>query len=298
MAIRLSVAFSGYVAQNLGASAGIRYGSCRLIHESACGRSISLFANQRLDRNPNLARSRAGDPRDGDRDTGKPPPPSKASTLAGDRKQKAQATHSPAKYSTLAGSNQSAISKGSGPVSLTVSLISAMASSSGAGSSVGQLGLGICGISSCMGFGGLKPSSFLPFMQTEKWFPCSEFITGPSVSVKDKEVSVSMSVDMNQAIESVSTSSMSSSMMEASNLSDLQRKSGNLGCWFSRLVNSCSVDVKFVFAAVTVPLLHKSCLAKPMSIPSMSMYPTFEVGDRILAEKVLNFASWGILCWF
>jgi signal peptidase I len=56
--------------------------------------------------------------------------------------------------------------------------------------------------------------------------------------------------------------------------------------WLSRWVNSCSDDAKTVFAAVTVPLLHKSSLAEPRSIPTKSMYPTFDVGDRILAERI------------
>lgn len=289
MAIRTTFSFSGYVAQNLAASAGLRYGNCRLIHESAAGRSFSLFTNQRLDDDGGRCRSRVWD-RDRDREKSKQQM-SKLSTLAGDRKPEKSRAQAPAaaaaassssKISTLAGGSHSA-PKGSRTVNLTVSLISAMASGSGAGSS----GLGVFGVSSSMGLGGLRPSSFLPFFQASKWFPCSEFLAGPSQSVgEDKEFAVSTSVERSRARESGSS-------MDAANVkktvNGLMSRDENQGSWFSRWVKSvkyCSADAKLYFAAVSVPLLHKSCLAEPKTIPSMSMYPTFEEGDRILAEKV------------
>ena len=64
--------------------------------------------------------------------------------------------------------------------------------------------------------------------------------------------------------------------------SKLGQKSG----WFSKILNLCSEDAKAVFTAVTVSILFKSFLAEPRSIPSSSMAPTLDVGDRILAEKV------------
>ncbi|KAH9622299.1 hypothetical protein KSS87_015214 [Heliosperma pusillum] len=56
--------------------------------------------------------------------------------------------------------------------------------------------------------------------------------------------------------------------------------------WMSKLFNVSSEEAKAVFTAVTVNLLYRSSLAEPRSIPSASMSPTLDVGDRILAEKV------------
>ena len=127
--------------------------------------------------------------------------------------------------------------------------------------------IGVSGSSTAaMGVFGISPfktSSIIPFLQGSKWLPCNESVPDPTSWEVDKGGT--------QRFE------------EAAAVADAD--SGKSG-WLSRMLNVYSEDAKAAFTAVTVSLLFKSFLAEPRSIPSSSMYPTLEVGDRIMAEKV------------
>ncbi|GMH23211.1 hypothetical protein Nepgr_025054 [Nepenthes gracilis] len=148
---------------------------------------------------------------------------------------------------------------------LVVGLMTLMKSSASA-SMAGSVGV--------LGIAPFKASSIIPFLQGSKWLPCNEPLAPGS---KSCDVDKGGTTDCCSLVND-------EGVVEVSR--EMKQKCIERNNWLTKLLNIWSEDAKAVFTAVTVSLLFKSCLAEPRSIPSSSMYPTLDVGDRILAEKV------------
>ncbi|CAA2960043.1 thylakoidal processing peptidase 1, chloroplastic-like [Olea europaea subsp. europaea] len=248
MAIKLTVTYSGYIAQSIAYPATSKYSASRFFHDATRFRLLHHPPSRKSDSNY----SDFLFPNSKSKPISTAPSFSSTSTLA--LEIVGESTKSP----------------------LAMGLISLMKQSTGVPN------VGVFGIST------FKTSSIIQFLQGSKWLPCNELAS----TEVDRGGTQCNSTGTEGVIENSSSDKCSEAFVMAksgsSNLKVFLPNSRNRHSWLSKLMNLCfcSEDAKAAFTAFSVSVLFKSSLAEPKYIPSTSMYPTLNVGDRILAEKV------------
>nr|XP_043636458.1 thylakoidal processing peptidase 1, chloroplastic-like [Erigeron canadensis] len=130
------------------------------------------------------------------------------------------------------------------------------------------------------GISPIKPGSILPFWQGSKWMPCNEV---NSRIIADKGGTIKNLVKKNDIVNESLKTAKCEVVSSPKTVGNVRNERNG---WISKILNVCSDDAKAAFTALSVSILFRSQLAEPRSIPSASMCPTLDVGDRILAEKV------------
>ncbi|GAA0157198.1 serine protease [Lithospermum erythrorhizon] len=146
---------------------------------------------------------------------------------------------------------------------------------------------------SSMSISPIKASSVLPFLHVSKWLPCnvplsvgkrpSSEVDRGGTDTKTPQPIEPMATKNEHLLKQERVATTKVSVGSECDKMKLSKSSSGL---LSKVLGMCSEDAKAAFTALSVSVLFKSSLAEPRSIPSASMAPTLNVGDRVLAEKV------------